>query len=600
VSIDLQAKFDKYEKQITDNLLRRKSTYENSKCKKSLRARYDRLKDSNDLQIGTARGDHNFLSKLVFPIVKERSLIRNAIFTKNYQGDPLFTTTPIGGTTRETSDYQQSLLNANTRATQFRYMTLRHLFLSSSQYGSTVGYTYWSRSSKTAMKTINDPVYGVIRRRVPTVRENAVTRQVHILDYIQDPHVSEPLLSDINAHMEHVQLSTLIGQYKADPDLYVKDNVEWVIREAKKSVDGINDSSKHKETEGSDYSLNGIDKFCGYAVINIAGNEDDDTRYYFEIVGDKIIRFHQNENDGDEVPYSFFDYYPRSDVWWGNADSEFVQPHENFFNLIMQLSADNALRLSQMIIFHEQGAIDGDAWAHRAANGGRVPVKLMQNRRLQDLVWQFQPQDISMNARDSVLREVKESMQRMSTRPDILRPAAEGGLQNTTATAVNQIEQMGDMLETNVLVNFDFGLVRCGKITLSMLMQHLGNQIGVRARPEDPEQIIEKWQILGDSEINLHTALTKNRSSELVRLQNFITGLQNFKGTADPSWQNVNLIPIIRHWLKLADVGDVDEIYPNVSAQAAPGVFPPPLSSGAAQGPVGQPMMQGVQPAGVM
>ena len=48
----------------------------------------------------------------------------------------------------------------------------------------------------------------------------------------------------------------------------------------------------------------------------------------------------------------------------------------------------------------------------------------------------------------------------------------------------------------------------------------------------------------------------------------------NFKGTQDPSWQNVQLQPIIRRWLQQADIGPVDEIAPMQAGAPAMGMAP--------------------------
>ena len=337
-------------------------------------------------------------------------------------------------------------------------------------------------------------------------------------------------------------------------------------------------------TRGMDFDGSAVDVRRFYAQINIEGNEDDLNHYYIEMVGDKIIRIQHNPNDEDLVPYNVFLYYPRLEYWWGNTDSEFVIPHENFTNLIMGLKADRALNMLQQYIFHEKGVIDPTDWNNRLINGGLIPVDLKGGRELQKVLHQFRPQDDSLASTDSIMREVKESQQKMTPTPDFTRGAKAGGLRNQTATAALILEEQGDALESNILEQFNFSMEELARVQMTMLQQHLPDQFGLRPRPEQSMRILDKAQILGSFDYRVETALTRNRLNELQRLQNKITGTMNFRGTGDPTWQRVDMEQVARRWLQQADIGPVDELLPAGAPAQIPGAVPSMQMTGAELG----------------
>jgi hypothetical protein len=430
-----------------------------------------------------------------------------------------------------------------------------------------------------ARKTVPGP-FGPERKNVVVdARQNVVNRHVHILDYFQEPDVADYKCSDINGHIDCIKISDLISMSKINPDSYLKENLQWIIKEAKKSA--ITDSDKF-DFHSEDLSKHSIDVKRGYAVINIAGNEDDQNHYYFEIVGGKLIRFELNPNDEDLVPYSVFGIHKRPEYWWSNSDSELVLTHENYTNLIMGIKADRALQDLQSYIFYGAGTIDSGDWNRRHLNGGLIPVELKDGKRLSDILYQFLPQDNSLASTDSIMREVKESQQKISTQPDLSRGAKQGGVRNQTATAALILEEQGDAQESFILENFQYGLKNMAQINVTLLQQYLGDIIEIRPDRDKPFEQIRKEEVLGAYDFIAETSLTKNKSSELIRLQNALTTIQNFKGSGDPQWQNINLEPIIKNWFRKLDVGDVDEIIPpqqpQQQQQMMAGGLPPELA----------------------
>jgi len=589
-------------KQVTDNLAERKSSYFRSRCFTALQTRYRSLANSRDMVVGSpgsndgGSGSFNnrnrsniWKSNVIFPLVKERQLVRAAIFAQNFRNDPLFTLTPLAGTTKESAFLMQTVLNMNLRATQFRAKAFRNMIDSTSNFGSSVMYSVWQESGKMVWKTVPSPDGGVERKKTRQIKTNALNKMIHILDYMQDDFIPDGDASSFQGHMDHRMTSELIAAWKRDQKItkefgtessYIKENIESVIKELKEAHH-ISDSDKFKPNADMDFSKKGVDVAVFYAQIPVSGNEGNLQNYYVEMVNNKVIRFQDNPLDDDLRPYAVTNIYARSEYWWGNADSELVVPHENFTNLIMGMKADRALQSLQQYIMYGKGTIDAADWNQRHINGGLVPVNLKPGQTLSKMLHQFQPQDTSLTSTDSIQARVDESAARMTPRPDFSRKAAKGGLQNSTATAALILEEQSDVLETYILESFQFGVKRIALNNTELLMQNLDMEFAIRPETEQQQMIVNKREILGAYDVMVETSLTKNKASELERVQNAITGILNMKGTGEQALQTMNLVPLFRDWIKKLDVGNVDDLLPQQAEQEAPGAVPSIQTPGA-------------------
>ena len=281
-----------------------------------------------------------------------------------------------------------------------------------------------------------------------------------------------------------------------------------------------------------------------------------------EIIGNKIIRFEENFLDEDIDPITVYTMRNRPEYWWGNAWGEDVMPQENFVKILMNMKADQALKALERYIFYAKGAIDIADINNRHVNGGWVPVDI-KNFQMQNMLYEYQGKDTSTTDTDWLLREIKEQVQKASPKPDFLRSGNKGGLANNTATAANIIDEMTDLIESDAMEVFSYGITDMGRKNTIMLQQFLGETFAILPNPKLPPLQLWKKDILGDFWYSVVSTLYKNKANEAIRLQNAITQIMNYKGTGDPSWQNVNLTPIVRKWIASIDVGDVDEIYLN-------------------------------------
>lgn len=585
MALDLEKDFKKYEPKIKGLLNDQKNAYFKSRCFTRLRDRYFRLLNSNDMSFNHSAnrqvisGNNATQSKIAIPLVKERSLIREAVLKQNFRGEPLFSLEPTGATPTENANNAQDVLNSNLKSTNFRSKVLKVIFKDLAEFGASVCYTSWRQSKKTALKTVNTD-FGPDRVETETVKKNAVNYCIHILDYFQNPEISDPEDSDYIGHIERISYGRFKAHYSQNKDFYIKSNVEKLLKRA--ATEAISDPNYHKKYEDDDTAQFNfpMDRVVIYSTCNIKGNEDNENFYYIEMIAGEIVRFQINPHDDDIRPYACLSFYPRREYWWGNSDSEFVLPHEQYTNLLMGMKADNALRSLQQYIFYGKNRIDTADWNNRRKNGGMIGVELKGNETLNQLLYQMQPYDNSLNTVDSIMREVKESQQRLTPRPDFTRAATQGGIKNSTATAAVILEEQGDVSEALILENVSYGIKTIGRNNLVILQQRLPDVFAIRPAATEAQKILEKNQILGNVEFFIETSLNKNKSSEMIRLQNVLTAIMNFKGSGDPAFQNLDVMPLVRKILKNADIGDVDEYIQAPALPQVPGAVPSNIMPG--------------------
>jgi hypothetical protein len=137
-------------------------------------------------------------------------------------------------------------------------------------------------------------------------------------------------------------------------------------------------------------------------------------------------------------------------------------------------------------------------------------------------------------------------------------------------------------------------LTSTARINLIKLQEQLPEMFMINPRFGN-SMMVNKAQMLGAYEYQIHTALTKNKVIALNNLMNLLTSIQNYRGTQDPAWLNVNLPPLIKKYIQEYDLGiNIDEVYP----QQIPGMGmqqQQPMMPGMGGGPKGLPGMQAPQ-----
>lgn len=588
--LDLIQNFVSLEKKIADYVKTRQEKYYQSDCFKILEKRINELQQSNDLKPGSLRRNE-WMSHVVFPIVKERTLLRRAIISANYRTPDIYALSCQGNTPPENSFHAETVLNLNMAHTFFRTKCLKPCTDTTAKFGTAVVYSYWREQQKPKRSTVFDPVTGMYQRleKLETFK-NADNCEIGLKDYFQNPDIPDPDMSDFQGHIKRFHISELYPLLQNEQ--YIAENLEKALKKAK---DGIGYSSKpYFEYDEKRW---GIDVVHYEGTINLKGNEDDETTYICEMIGDQIIKLSMDNYDEDIRSYTVLNTDKRREFWWGNPDSEYVVAHENFLNTMLSMTADNALRSMNQYVFFRKDTIDPGDINNRVKNNGFIPVDA-GNIPLGQLLQPFQPGAMNMNGVEYAVNAVNESIQKMSTKVDLTRQTnkGQGVLQNSTATAANILAGQADVLEADILENYDIGVIGVGRKNLIMLQQFLEELFYVRPRPEQPEQLIYKYQILGSFGYVINSTMQKNKQNELLRLQNLVTWFINVMNSPALAQAGINLAPIIKDIVNKAEISAPDDVTSGMPAMlgrppmpqqqppaGAPGQQPKPQATPAPQ-----------------
>jgi hypothetical protein len=582
--LDLINSFSDYEKKISDYIRGCISNYRGSECYKLLDRRMNDLRMSADLKPASLRRNE-YISHVVFPLVKEQSLINSAVCAANYRAQDIFNLTAGGNTPPENSFHAEMVLNLNMANSFFKMKALKPAIVNAALYGTSVMYTYWADDERPKMGTMYDPTTGQYKRvMMPNQRKNSLNKMVDLRDYFQAPECPEPEESPFQGHSRRAQISDLVKLL--DNEAYITENLGSIIEKAK---DGIMPKNNRSSNEQPDSRKPGrfeveIDRFEG--VLPIKGNEEDDTRYCAEMIGETIIRLSVDDYDDEISSYTVLNFQKRPEYWWGNSDCEYKLPHENFLNVMLSMTADNALKSMQQYVFYNGKSISMDDISNRDAMGGFISVDA-KSQPLQNLLFPYQPGAMNYNAVEYAVNAVNESSQKMGTRVDFSKQNNGGMINNKTATAAQIVAGQGDVLEADKLENFNFSVCDIGRKNLILLQQFLSELFYVRPKKTSEEQMLYKYMILGRFQYSVNSTLDKNKQNEMVRLQNLVTWLSNLLVNPQLQQAGYRLIPAVNDVIRRADLPSIDEILPDEN-MPQPQLMPP---QGAAPGrpPQGQP-----------
>jgi hypothetical protein len=557
--IDLIKEFEKHQQDVCKYWKARINGYFDSDCYKQLDNKLKTMQNCANLKPATQKFN-DWQSSVSFPIVKERMLLRRAILSANYRAPEIFSLSPIGGTSYENASKAQATLNLNMRHTRYREKSLKPGADAASKFGFFVSYTYWKRTGKPEMRTtFNSATRLYERKRTQEGYENVYTCNIKARDYFQNPDIADPEESDFQGHIRRVHISDLVPLL--NDGSYITENVKKVLEEARKGmVKGMVSNREKDDFVKYDEKRHYIDIYRIEGKINIKGNEEDGETYVTEIVGDTIIRLSREDYDRNMRSYVVTCIDKSSKYWFGVTDAEYVVTHENYLNTILSMNLDNAMRAINQYIFYNKESISPSELANIQRNGGLIGVDTNETP-INQLINAFQPGSIDMNPAQFAVNAVQQSIQSMSTKADLSRKPNEGGPTNKTATAANIIAGQGDLLEADLLENFDFGIIRQGFVTMIMLQQFLPQLFYIRPNAKQKEQEIEKWKILGDFDFDIQSTMQKNQANELMRLQNIVTWWLNIAQNPILQGAAVNILPLIKEIWNKADVPS-DEIMP--------------------------------------
>ena len=595
--IDLEKKIDSYLSKVKTYIADRIDTYENSECKKKLAMRIHRLDDSIDMRFSTKGSNvhavNQWKTKFAIPLVREAFIARRAVTLASFRGDPLVTVEPTKNTPVQNADNIQRLLAENWKATKFRQKAFLQITNMCARWGTGLMIPKFVSSERVYRKT-QMGTFGWERPWMYEPQNNVLNSTLHPLNYFQDPHESDPESSSYRGYFQRRRLSEYIAEVAQNSDRYIKKELKAMIKEAKESA--IKNERYMDDKAIKDYDGVGVDVTYWYGKVNIKGNETSEICYYAEMVGDHLVRFEENPYDENIVPIISWNYDKRLNYWWGNIDSETVIPHENFMHLLMQISADDALKKMERFVFYNEGMVDVADINNRHKLGGWVPFNASNGQTARDIFFDYQGQNTNiMNGVQYLMQEAKESAQRVRPKADLSRQGLPGGPRNDTATAAIMLDEQGDMQENDLLTSFSYGLLDTAGINAILMMQFMPGIFELRPDPRKPVMEMNKMEIMGTYGYNYSSSLTKNKQVQANNLLNTLTFLQNMRGTGDPSWLNIDMPKIVRGWLKRVDLGqDVDDIYPTQTQMQQSQQMAQPMTG---QSPFGQmPPMEQAQP----
>lgn len=576
---------EKYQRMVSNYLLSRDDTYMRSLCRKRLEKRYKWLKASLDgaYSPNNAEGyvNNSWLPSLIFPMVREMYYMVRGMTMKNFRQDPLITLEPMYETPFDNSLNAQIALNTNFKRTQFRSKCFERVIDDVARVGLGVTFSGIVRTEKPVRKTVDGP-FGPSQQMIQgTGRTNVLNTRIHPLNYAQDPDVVDPDDSSWKRIIDSIPVSRLMAMVKQNPDMFIKKTVDYVIKTAKGEIWENTDKWKDDETNRDDLGKSGIDFKHFYSKLWILGNEDDDTDYIISMVEDKVVGIEENMYDDAICPIQTFRMRRRPEYYWGNTPSEDNLGHEKFMHILMNMTAQNAVQALERYVFYDKNAFSMEEMLNARSNMGFIPVEMKSNLQIQNMIYDYQPRDVSTSNIDWVAREVKESVQKSAFKPDFLRSGNKGGLANNTATAASILDETSNVLESDCMEVFGYDVCGLGKINTTLLQMFLGDFVKLPVNPKQTPVTIMKSQLLGDFDYNIVSSIHKNRVQEVIRLQNAITQILNYKGTADPTWANFNLVPIVKKWIKQLDVGDPDTLLPEQQqipmqpGMMQPGIQPP-------------------------
>ena len=550
--------FRKYEQKIFEYAESRIDSYSGSECKKKLKNRVSRMNNSLDMRFNNRRGrsspKNSWLSKVAFPLCRESYANLSATLKANFRGNPMFSAKALGESIAANARILQTTLSLNLKSTKFRSTTFNRNRRYAARYGCCVYHTGFGTTPIEELRTIETQL-GI--QQVPSElrRNNAINTAIHVLNYFQNPNIADPEKADYRGYTSRDYVSELIADSRRS-QFYIKDNLEHIIKKAKKSSV---EYSNYYEGKGVDYKSHMVDRHYWWGTLNIVDNEEDETVYYMEMVGDKIIRIQTHEAERNFIPLTVCTLEQRLEWWWGNTAVENVLPHENYMNLILSLTADDAIKATENIVFYESGSIDVADLNARAQNGGYVPMDL-QGKSARDMFYNYQRLPMNMNGTQYIMSEVKESAQRGSIKSDLSRQGLPGGPRNKTLGAAQILEEEGNLVQSDFLTEFADGHILLAEKNAAILQEQMPDEFFIRENERQGQQLIYKGQILGDFGFEMESSLTKNKQSEALRLQNAITMLLNAKGSGNPDVQNTGqvLVKAMREWVRKLDLPGVD------------------------------------------
>lgn len=552
--------YRKFSKTVTNYCVDRKATYFDSiNVFKPLKSRVQIIDDIIDMKFPQ---NEAFIADVAMPIVRKRWREINAFIRKYFENDPLVSYTALGDTPEENAKNRQSLVNRNFVSTDFREKAFRWMIDSAARYGTYVTFTqYVEKTGRNAgLTSVYDPnSVDPYQRIYPTTRkQNALTLPVHVLNYFCDPKRNCYTRGSWEGFIDCWPISTLFSLL--NDENYIRENVESIIEKCKEGSTDQQWYGGQGEAELRDYSRATVNVTRMFTTLNFEGNHDDSTEYYVELIDNKIIRINESGLDENERPITTGTLINRTNVWWGNSDVEDIIPLQNVSIWLINTEIEGTMKLMDNPIFVQKGTLDVADWNNRHQLNGIVYYD--EDRISPDkLAYQLQRRDNSLANLDWVQREIKQSIQESSPVVNMQNKYNEGGLNNSTLGAAQMVASIGEILQSDMMNNFSYGLMHIGKVSANILEIMLDEQFAIPVK--NRSVVLQKHQIMGVFDMISESSMKLNDVTEFTKAVNHLTQFLNWRGTGDPAFQGVNIPKLIKDVVKYGKgwYSNVDDYY---------------------------------------
>jgi hypothetical protein len=226
------------------------------------------------------------------------------------------------------------------------------------------------------------------------------------------------------------------------------------------------------------------------------------------------------------------------------------------------------MKLMDSVTMYPRGAIDLADWNNRHQMGGLVPYD--GNQKPSDSMYQFQRKDTSLNNVDWMIREIKQSTQESSPIVNMQNKYNEGGLNNSTLGAAQMVASIGEILQFDMMNNFQYGLLHIGEVSANILEIMLDEEFTLPVNKE--YKVMEKHRIMGEFDGIVESSLTLNDQTQFANQTNRLTQMLNWAGTGRPEFNNINYSRLIKDVLKSGNkwYSNEDDYYQEQPQQQQP------------------------------
>lgn len=585
--------FKKYVKTITNKINSYYEHYFGHKVYKNFKARCTLIDNAID---GKFANQSSYVADVAPMIIRKDKNETEAFIWKYFENDPIISLKSIGGTPQVNADYMQGTLQSNFVATYFREMCMLRLVDNLSRYGTCACFSQFD-SNFMPGGTIITPA-GPDSPSPYNYQQNegkkvVVNKSIHPLNVIQDPMANFQSDSSYIGFLDTWLVSDLIGL--ENNEMYNQENLKLAIESCKK---GQKEQFWYggQDSEVMDMTRAIIHPLRMWTTLNFDGNEMDTTIYYVEMVHNKVIRCHPAGISQDLIPLQAGTYYPRPDMWMGNANLEFKMAFQNLKNWILNATIESTMKQMDRMILTRRGQLNIADINNRHAMSGIVYTD--STEPLDRLMYPVQFQNTARNDVEWLNRETNQMIQELSPVVNMQNKYNDGGMNNSTLGAAQMQAGIGEVLFSFVMRNVSFFISRIGRVNTDLLQKNLPDLVPYRENERKDQTMLRKTSILGEFAYQTNSTYYTNEKGERVDTANMINMVLNWLATGNPAFNGFNMPEMVNDWVRAwkGSGTDIEKYYTNQPQQA----IPPELAMMQRQAAMGQPGNAQPQPAAPM